>query len=537
MKKKLEISSIIEKVVTTFYFSILSIFLFAQHQNLPLNHQLSQQLEYNVFTSRQDSIQLFHNSAKPYIETFTPQVYSNKIYNDTGKYYYAITEKLFQKNLLLIEEDDFKLVADPLFNFSYGRTSTNDSLYKISGNTRGVRVAGDITKKFSFETRVYENQFFYPSYLDSIANIKTTAIGIGRSKPFKNTGHDAAMSSGYISYSPNKNINLQFGQGKHFIGNGYRSLLLSDNASPAPYLGITTQFFKNKLQYRSINSWIQSLTRLPATNSAEALFKRKGASFRYLSFSPIKKLQLGIFEGVIYENYVDSIGKKPLTPHFYLPIIGVNTAVNGLTNKNNSLLGLNINYQLKNSLMLYGQLMIDGAQKNGFQLGGKWFNCFNSLNSWIQLEYNSVSPYAYAMPNENILQSYTHTNQELAHPIGANFSEFLLMGHLENGRWQTTGKLIFYTQKSNSLTGISSSPLIPTDALTSETVEYLSKVSFSSIEVSYLFNRKTNMQLFGNYSYRNQQFSSSNNQLSINKFESFWTIGFRTTLVNFYHDI
>lgn len=437
--------------------------------------------------------------------------------------------------MLHIEEEGLKLVADPLFNFSYGRTTANDSLYKISNNTRGVRVAGDITKKFSFETSVYEIQVFYPIFLDSIADKKTIAFGRGRSKAFKNIGHDIAMSTGYVSYSPIEQLNIQFGQGKHFIGNGYRSLLLSDNASPAPYLGITAQLLNNKIQYKSVSSWMQSLTRLPATNSAEALFKRKGASFRYLSFIPTKNLQLGIFEGVIYQNYIDSIGQTPLSPNFYIPIIGINTLTNGLSGINNSLLGLNFNYNIAKNYSIYGQYLFDEQNKNGFQLGGKWFNCFGNKNSWIQIEYNNVSSLTYANTFENILQSYTHTNQNLAHPLGANFNEFLLMAHFEKNRWLATGKIIFYNQKSNSLDGLGASPLVAED-ITTQNMNYTKNVSFSNLEVSYLLNRKTNMQLFGSYSYRNEIFKSSDQLVNNNYFESFWMFGYRTTLLNFYHD-
>ena len=45
-----------------------------------------------------------------------------------------------------------------------------------------------------------------------------------------------------LRYYPNKFITVDFGKGKHFIGNGYRSLMLSTEHSPYPYLKFTTQF-------------------------------------------------------------------------------------------------------------------------------------------------------------------------------------------------------------------------------------------------------------------------------------------------------
>lgn len=520
--------------VFSFLSLLISYFCYSQHSNLPLKFQLNQRLYYNHITSNNKNNK-FHNSSRPFIKTFTPVSLYDNIYNDTGKYYYAFTEKLYQKNLLDIEESGLKLVADPIFNFSYGRNYIEDTIYKISTNIRGVRVAGDITNKLSFETSVYEMQKFYPKYIDSVANYKNTAIGFGRSKKFKNTGHDVAMSLGYFSYSPNRFINIQLGQGKHFIGNGYRSILLSDNAAPYPYISFTTNLFKNKIQYKNINSWNQSLYRIPVTNSAEALFKRKGASFRYLSFIITNKLQLGFFEGTIYQNYEDSIGQIPLSPLFYTPIIGVNSIINGLSGVNNSILGLNFNYKIINRAMFYGQIMLDDKNKNGHQIGLKWFKFLNIKNSWVQLEYNNVSPSSYSQNKKYILQTYTHTNQELAHPLGANFKEYILSFCVERNRWFARGKFIYYNQKSKSVEGLESNILVPIGTASLE--NYNRRVYHTSLEISYLFNRKTNMQIFAYYGYRDELHNYNINKNVINNFESFFTIGFRTNLINIYEDI
>lgn len=513
---------------------ISSSLAYSQHQNLPLNYQLTQQLENNIAKGGANSI--VHTTSKPINQAFCPPVYYNPIYNDTGKYYYAFTEKLFQTNLLHIQEEDLKLVADPLFNFSYGKTFTNDSLYKLYTNTRGARVAGDITKYFSFETSVYETQIFYPEYLDSIADQKKAALGLGRSKLFKNKGHDVAMSTGYISYTPSKHINLQFGHDKHFYGNGYRSLLLSDNASPAPFLSFTAQFLNNKLHYKNINSWMQSLYRIPFTNSAEALFKRKGATFRTLSFAPVQRLQIGLFEGVIYQNYIDSIGQVQLPVSFYTPLLGISTLLNGLDHKHNSLLGLTLNYQLNKSFALYSQVMMDDDKKKGLQVGMKWFELAKIKNSWIQLEYNSVEAFSYGNTTELILQTYSHSNQELAHPLGASFNEFIFLAHFEKERWHANGKVLLSEQNSFNNLGLGSNVLVPEiTPLTNAT--HSKKVILSGLELSYLFNRKTNMQLFGSYYYRNEVVKDAVNFIDYSNYESFWQIGFRTTLLNFYHDI
>ena len=54
----------------------------------------------------------------------------------------------------------------------------------------------------------------------------------------------------YVSYRSDKFFSVQFGHGKHFIGDGYRSLFLSDNSFNYPYLMIQTDL--GKIQYTNL---------------------------------------------------------------------------------------------------------------------------------------------------------------------------------------------------------------------------------------------------------------------------------------------
>ena len=56
-----------------------------------------------------------------------------------------------------------------------------------------------------------------------------------------------------INYDFSKFFNLEYGQGKNFIGDGYRSLLLSNTSSHYPYLSISTKFKKIKYLYQTKN--------------------------------------------------------------------------------------------------------------------------------------------------------------------------------------------------------------------------------------------------------------------------------------------
>ena len=498
----------------------------SQHQNIPINYAISQKIEKSVMIAKQN----VHTAIKPFQQTFIPPASYASVFNDSGVYYYDFTVKLFQENLLNIKEDDVFLTADPLFNLTTGRTNYMDTTTWIYTNTRGVRVSGNITSKFSFETRYYENQFYYPEYLDSVADARGVAFGLGRSKTFKGKGHDVGMSSGYISYSPIKELNIQFGQGKHFIGDGYRSMLLSDNSFNYPYLSLSANLLDGKLFYKTVNAWMQTLERMPLSASPEALFKRKAGSFHYLSFKPKKQLEIGFFEGIIFRRYEDSVGEIPIDPAFYVPVIGIGSGLNANNDENKVVLGINVNFTPIKNVKIYGQFVMDDFSKTGYQIGGKWFDLLKVKNSWLILEYNSAVPYLFSKSGENITQNYSHATQELAHPLGASFNELLVMAHFEKDRFFANAKY-FYAQKERFGGSIYGENIFfPNDdnliSVGSEKISW----NYFGAELGLNLNIKTRMQIFGNAFSR----SESGNNWSNN--EWFWQIGMRTTLNNFYYE-
>ena len=50
------------------------------------------------------------------------------------------------------------------------------------------------------------------------------------------------------------------------------------------------------------------------------------------------------------------------------------------------------------------------------------------------IEYNQVQPYTYA--HKEPMQSYTHMNQALAHPLGANFKEIIGLIQYKKNNWK-----------------------------------------------------------------------------------------------------
>ena len=73
--------------------------------------------------------------------------------------------------------------------------------------------------------------------------------GQGFHKPFKETDYDYAWAEGIILFQASKKINIQFGHGKRFVGNGYRSMLYSDISFNYPHLYF--EYNHNKIHYQS----------------------------------------------------------------------------------------------------------------------------------------------------------------------------------------------------------------------------------------------------------------------------------------------
>ncbi|HVY74917.1 MAG TPA: hypothetical protein VG890_08820, partial [Puia sp.] len=87
--------------------------------------------------------------------------------------------------------------------------------------------------------------------------------------------------------------------------------------------------------------------------------------------------------------------------------------------------------------------------KQGFQFGVKYIDAFNVKNLDFQLETNMVRPYTYS--HSDTVSNYSHYNQPLAHPLGANFIEFIgIAKYQPTYKWNMELKCIYYRQGLDS---------------------------------------------------------------------------------------
>ena len=129
-------------------------------------------------------------------------------------------------NLFEVNTKDFFLAVNPVINFQAAKESGNSS--NLFLNTRGVTARGRIANKIGFSTTITENQERGPQFFQDRVNQFHAVPGVGFYKSFKKTAFDYFDARGYVTFNATKYIDIQFGYDKNFIGDGYRSLFLSD---------------------------------------------------------------------------------------------------------------------------------------------------------------------------------------------------------------------------------------------------------------------------------------------------------------------
>lgn len=516
----------IEKYILllSYFLCLISVPSKAQFYNLPNDYF------FNTFSQRQlarlDSEQI-HSSIQPYIPFFNKKY---EFVGDTHRLFKYITDdplldKVFFDHLIHIKPKSgkFEFKVDPLLNVELGRAfyDTTSIQQRISTNTRGFIASGKIGKDFYFETMFSENQSQFPYYISKYNNQTRIVPGQGRYKVFKTTGYDYAFSSGFISYQPFKRLNIQLGHGKQKIGNGYRSLLLSDNAFNYPYLRVTSEWLKGKLQYTNIYAVLMNLTTGGAVTpkNTEPLFQKKAVSFQYLSFNVSKRINVGLFQGMIW-NAADSMNRQHLEWQYFNPIIFTNLGFYGLNNKNNIVIGANANMKITNKISIYGQFMGDDFSNTfitgnsfGYQVGAKYFDAFKIKNLMLQAEYNDVTEGSYNSPFGTYSnQSFSHYNQNLAYTLGYGKELVLLTDYKFrrlflntkfNFQWMTLNKFNLYNN------------------------------TISKIQLGYTINIAYNFNVSLGYNYRYQDFLGFNTS---NNKTTFYTLSLKSNLYNTYYD-
>jgi hypothetical protein len=334
-------------------------------------------------------------------------------------------------HLLEVNLPDFYLRFNPVLDFRYGEQQGDTEGYFF--NRRGLKLRAGIDDRIFLHFEILETQAGLPNFVrqfrsrfDAVPGagfIKGYALGVANVA----RGTDYLNGQGYLSADITKHVGARMGYGRHFIGDGERSLLLSDFSNNYPFLELNWRIWK--FHYRNIFAELTSgagRSRLPGQP-----FAKKYMASHYLSINLGKRFTFGLFESVVMNRE----GGFDLA--YLNPIILYRTIEQSVGSPDNAVAGLTGRYRSSFGVEIYGQLVLDEfkfnelfierrgwwANKFGYQIGARYADAFGIDQLDLTVERNYVRPYTYT---HRTISNYTHFAMPLAHPLGANFKENLL---------------------------------------------------------------------------------------------------------------
>lgn len=343
--------------------------------------------------------------------------------------------KLFNEHLIDIQKEDHRFYADFLPDFQIGRDFAGGGKTTWQ-NTRGVQAGLMIGDNFSLYANIFENQALFPRYLDEYVTKHAVVPGQGYGKTVGDNGKkDWMYATANVSYTVNDYLNVTLAYDKHFIGDGYRSMLLSDASSNYTALKLTGKI--GNVQYMSM--WAYMLDPVHP-RSLDTLVRAgdnwKWGAFQYLDWNITNRASVGLFQSVVWASR-NAMGRRGFDFNYLNPVIVMRPVeLTNTSSPDKMHLGLNAKYKVLDNVTAYGQFMLgefvarEFFAGNGFlhnkwgaQLGTRGFDLFGVKDLNFLAEYNTARPYTYA--HFDPVSNYTNYVEPLAHPWGANFREFL----------------------------------------------------------------------------------------------------------------
>ena len=541
---KKDINDVLEKEIITSKNS-----LYKSHLNIPFTHQRYVDYEYAMHKNNK------HTGSKPYLYKDVNQFINldsikNKFLKSAKKTW--VGKKVWNEHLLAIQEKDYWFNLDVLFDVQLGKDNSNDVSFTYN-NSRIVQINGGLGDKFSYSATIYESQARFAGFVNefisnrSLVNRPAFSEGLvpgrGKAKGFKEDAFDYPVAEGYVSFTPNKFLQFQFGHGKNFIGDGYRSFILSDVAAPSLYLKASVDFWKFK--YTNLWIWGNDLRTRTVINNEHA---RKYIAIHYLSINITERFNLGLFEAAISSSET-GIDAGFLNPVMFYRSVEFNRGEDA----GNALVGITAKYKLSDQASLYSQLVIDefsvgnltnlGDWRNKFslQFGAKYFDAFNVENLFIQGEFNYARPYTFA--HKTSVLNYGNNNQALGHLWGANFWELVGIARYKKDRWSGSAKVVFgkkgfdFIDESVSYGGNIFQSYEDRQGDTGNAIAQGNAATIFTINLQgdYLLNPSNNLSLFAGFNYRNFSLEATTNGFSTSN--NIWvSAGIRADLFNWYFD-
>lgn len=340
-------------------------------------------------------------------------------------------------HFLELRKPKFYINANPILHLNGGLeqySGTTGNSLNLQ-NRRGLELEGAIANRIYFYTNIIESQAALPAYIGARVSRDFAVPGAGffknydsRLTPQPNDGFDYLLSEAYINFDVLKDIiGLQFGHGRNFIGDGHRSMLLSDYSTNYLYLKLTTKVWK--FQYQNLFAELAQNYDL-SIRAFDYLIPKKYMAAHYLTLNVTKNFSLGFYEAVVFARPNNSFELNYLNP-----VIFYRSVEQAIGSSDNILLATTWKWNFLKHFSFYGQFALDElsvgdifnygfgwwGNKFALQSGLKYYDMFGVSGLDLLMELNLARPYTYAFRDSTA--NYSHYNQPLAHPMGANFIE------------------------------------------------------------------------------------------------------------------
>jgi len=429
--------------IYAFFFSLFPQYLFSQ--NIRTNHEINFLNEQSVSSDSN-----FHFTIKPY----TPKEFSKFNKEDNLSVNSTFLNNVLNKDLVKIKKENYLVKINPLIYSQALYDIEASSLYSNYGG--GLSINSKIKDKLFFTSDIFYAKTQLPLAQKNFTDSFDIIPHYGHFISNNDNNYTFFLFNGELSYQPYDKIYFQIGNGKHFFGNGYRSLFLSDNSNSYPYFKTTVDIWKIKYVWL-----ITKLNDFELYNSVQKFDMYKKAAFiHYFSVNLSKRINFDFFEAIITNPYGINRNKAGYEAAYFNPVIFYRPVEFYTGTSDNSLMGVGLNLRLFKSLHLYSQFILDDliistindgsgwwGNKFGIQTGMKAYNFLNVKGLFFRGEINIVRPYTYfhgitvsedAVANLN----YGNYHQNLAHPVGANFAEAISVFRYKRGRFSANAKVI-----------------------------------------------------------------------------------------------
>jgi hypothetical protein len=505
-----------------FHFLVLLLIITAttassQHVVTPLNKVTSLRYEPKLYLNSATN----HTLLKPFFYTKP----SKSILRDTAATRWKkVKHHLLNNDLVRYDSSDYDIVINPLLNGELALDIETKKKYYL--NSRGLVVSGTIGSRFRFQTSFVESQAIASPHIARLIQQRGVYPGLGRVKKFKTEGYDFAIASGSFYGMVSKNFFIKAGTDKHFVGDGYRSLFLSDNAFNYPFISANYQTGNWLYMYMVSSHMILNEPKIKPSKGAEGYFKKKTASCHLLNYNFNETFSIGLFQSTMWDLFTN---EHPKFDFGVLDPVPLSNAFRyGLDSRNNVAVGTNFKVTIPEYCIIYGQFLLDEAgagkfEKNGYQVGVKNYNVFELEGLFMLAEYNHTNPYLYTSTRSS--QSYTHYNEPLGHPAGAGFNEIVMIADYQLERLTLDFKVIAF-KYNYGRTGVN--VLDPVNVNTKPYARLDNSAYLFDGFVAYDINSSYHLQAFAGLQLYKRVLGNTNERM-IN-------FGIRTALYNSYRD-